>query len=220
MRRGWLLILLAVTQSAGSSGSCTWDGERDTDPDPPPAGGGVSFSDSFTGGLSFWSLSVPGPTLDTTTGNALPSMRQGSATFLPTGAVTTTTFTPSGGLTISAQVLLPSASSSAWVGLSSSSTVVTTPSLAAGHWIDGAGNRHLVVNGSVVASFAAPSTGAWHTLSTKILATGAVEFRLDGILEFTAAGFSFLAYPSRPVLAGGDGYPDQPRVDNVAVTSP
>lgn len=224
-----LLALSAVFLTAGSESSCRLlDPDTGEDDDDDPVGPTVLFSDSFTGTLAFWTLSIPfPPALDITTGNGIPSMVHGAAALAPTGALTTAAFDAGAGLEIEGDLLTmtpaapPASLPQVWLGLSTVDGPVapSTPSLAAGWWIDAAGVRHAVLNGSIAYSGGTVAMSTWHRASIRILAGGGVEFRFNGLLEYSGPAL-LPAYLVKPVLTGGDGFPNRPHVDNVVVRRP
>lgn len=232
MLRATRIVLLAMSAAflaAASESSCRLlDPDTGEDDDEPAPWSGVIFSDSFAGTLAAWSLSVPfAPALDITTGNGIPSMVHGSATLDPTGAMTLTTFDAQAGLEIEGDLITtapaapPASAPQIWLGLSTvdGPTAPTIPSMAAGWWIDAAGVRHAVLNGVSVYSGGAVGLDTWHRVSVRILPGGGVEFRFNGMLEHSGPAI-LPAYWFKPVLTGGDGFPNRPRVDNVVVRRP
>jgi len=218
-----VLIGLAFFQLGSDKSSCqVMHNGPSSNPDPFPTPV-QSFSDNFSGGLSFWRGAVPdSPGLDITQGNPVPAMQVGSAALRPTGAVTLSTFDFSEGLIIEADIYYetasppPAAAPDLWVGLSPTAEPTTIPDLAAGQYIDATGTLHLQVNGVDVGATTAPLTGQWHRLSTTIRTDGQVEFRLNGTL-IGSGGQVNSAYNGMPMKVGGDGYPERPKIDNVSV---
>jgi len=221
-----VLIALACVQMGSGKSSCQVmhdDPSKDPDALPAPV---QSFSDNFSGGLTFWRGAIPdAPGLDITMGNPVPSMQVGSAALRPTGAVTLATFDFSQGLVLEADIFYeaasppPAAAPSLWVGLSPTVDPTTTPELAAGQYIDTVGTIHFQVNGVDVGATTAPLTGQWHRISTTIRTDGQVEFRLNGSLLGTGGQINS-SYNGYPMKVGGDGYPERPKIDNVSVHKP